>query len=195
MSTDSDIILASRATPTSFGDLYDRHAPAIFRYASSRVGALAAEDVMAETFLVAFRRRASFDHRTDSALPWLLGIATNLLRRHRRDEARRFDALSRTPIDAPDDELSRAASRIDAGLEVARLADSLRALSAADRDTILLWAWGDLGYEQIAAAMRVPVGTVRSRLNRARRLLRGASESFQREDTAHGRADSPAPTA
>jgi RNA polymerase sigma-70 factor (ECF subfamily) len=163
--TDSEIIRDSRARPREFGELFDRHAASVHRYAASRVGESIADDVMSETFLVAFEKRAAFDHSRESANPWLLGIATNLLHRHHRAEARLLRATE------------RAAFRLETGTvvdpdELRDVAAALATMPAADRDALLLFAWADLSYDDIAAAMRVPVGTVRSRLNRARRTLR-----------------------
>ncbi|MEO6115645.1 MAG: sigma-70 family RNA polymerase sigma factor, partial [Pseudolysinimonas sp.] len=92
MSTDSEIIRRSQETPAAFAELYDRHAVAIHRYASRRLGE-AADDVMSETFLVAFERRAAFDPAIEDARPWLYGIATTLLKKHRRQEARAWRGL------------------------------------------------------------------------------------------------------
>ncbi|MCB5273210.1 ECF RNA polymerase sigma factor SigL [Arthrobacter sp. SO5] len=82
MSTDNDIIRRSRDSPAVFGDLYDRHASVIYRYAARRAGDFAADDVTSETFLVAGEKLETYDLDRDDARPWLFGIATNLLRRH-----------------------------------------------------------------------------------------------------------------
>ncbi|HEY4226677.1 MAG TPA: sigma-70 family RNA polymerase sigma factor [Pseudolysinimonas sp.] len=191
MSTDSEIICRSQETPAAFAELYDRHAIAIHRYASRRIGA-AADDVMSETFLVAFERRAAFDQSVQDARPWLYGIATTLLKKHRRQEAQAWKGLvagaaaeKAVVADGPDD-------RLDAELGIRRLATAIRRMNARDRDALLLYAWGDLDYEGVARAMDVPVGTVRSRLNRARRQLRQASGrgDSATQEVEHGRADS-----
>lgn len=192
MNTDSDIFRRSGQNPRAFAELFDRHAPVIARFAHRRVGADAFEDVVSETFLIAYRKRASFDLGAESALPWLLGIAARVIHRHRAAEARQWRALAtseglgQTEADA----ISRADDRGDAALDAARLAPALARLSRRDRDTLLLYAWGDLTYEQIAEAQGVPVGTVRSRLNRARRQLstaRGISAA-QHTPLLEGRA-------
>ena len=87
---DAAVIEASRAEPDRFASLFDRHAPYIHRYLARRVGRQAADDLVAETFLVAFRKRAGYDRRYRDARPWLYGIATNLVAQHRREEARQF---------------------------------------------------------------------------------------------------------
>lgn len=196
MSTDSEIILRSIVDPQVFGEIYDRHASSILRYASRRAGEAVGEDVMSETFLLAFGQRHSFDNDRDDAGPWLFGIATNLLRRHHRAEARLLRASARTAVESRVDDHARTSELADAAAGVRALAGPIRRMSAVDRDTLLLYAWADLSYEQIALAMAVPVGTVRSRLNRARRLLRDAAgiASTGREES-HGRDDVASPHA
>lgn len=187
VTSDSEIVRRSRDQPAAFAEVYDRHAPAVYRYAARRAGIDAADDIMAETFLVAFERREHFDGSYESALPWLLGIATVLLRKHRGAEARvlRAVAASGPPATVVEDR----DDRLDASLAVRGLAGTIRRLPARDRDTLLLYAWGDLDYEGVALALGVPVGTVRSRLNRARRVLRQAAGKPPAEKVDHGRAN------
>ncbi|WP_240745085.1 MULTISPECIES: RNA polymerase sigma factor [unclassified Microbacterium] len=83
MSTDSEIIQRSLQQPAAFAELFDRHARSVNAFATYRIGRHAAEDVLSETFLVAFRRRADYDANVESAVPWLLGIASRVIRRHR----------------------------------------------------------------------------------------------------------------
>lgn len=171
--TDGDIIRRARDNPALFGELYDRHAAVLYRYAARRAGEFAADDVIADTFLVAWERLESYDLTYDDARPWLFGIVTNLLRRHHRTEARILKAAAKSALrDSVADESDRVAAETDALAATGQIALALKAMPAIDRDTLLLYAWGDLTYEGIAAAMDVPVGTVRSRLNRARRTLR-----------------------
>ncbi|MBC7763420.1 MAG: sigma-70 family RNA polymerase sigma factor [Candidatus Saccharibacteria bacterium] len=176
MSSDSEIIDRSRDTPAAFSELYDKHSAMIHRYVSGRVGAQVADDVMSETFLIAFEQRNNFDKTRDDASPWLYGIATTLLKQHARQEARAWkgmvaDGRGRVGYN----EIEAADSRVDAQREIKRLSSSLWKMHARDRDVLLLHAWGDLDYEGIAQALDLPIGTVRSRLNRARRLLRTAT--------------------
>ena len=150
---------------------------------------------MSETFLVAFERRDRFDHSWDDARPWLLGIATNLLRRHHRTESRMLQTLSRRGAAArSDDHADAVASRVDAAAGAAAIARALGGLSRDDRECLLLYAWADLTYEGIAQATGVPIGTVRSRLNRARRILRDAAPSdlLTVKEDENGRAHAPA---
>lgn len=174
MSTDSEIIRRSIEEPEAFSEIFERHVKPVGGYIRRRVGQGAVDDVLSETFLVAFRRRASFDVRWESARPWLLGIATKLVKTHRADEARQwraFEVASAADAVLPEPQHSAADARLDADAALRALAPRIAALSSRDRDTLLLHAWGDLTYEQIADALGVPVGTVRSRLNRVRRKL------------------------
>lgn len=191
MSPDNEVIERSADEPIVFATLYDRHATSIYRYAAQRLGDHAADDVMSETFLVAFEKRGSYDVTVVDARPWLLGIATRLMRKHVRVEAVAWKGMSADlAAQIAPDFIDRAGARIDAERLAQRLGKALRRLSDPDRDTLLLYAWGDLDYASIATAMQVPVGTVRSRLNRARRQLRRAAgiETIEQE-TENGRAD------
>jgi RNA polymerase sigma-70 factor (ECF subfamily) len=147
----------------------------VYRYAAQRLGAEVAEDLVGETFLVAFQRRDRFDPAYGDARPWLLGIATNLISRHRRTEAAHYRALLRSPREAPAEEhADRISARVSAAAVRPVLAEALSALAAGDRDVLLLVGWAELSYDQTALALKIPVGTVRSRLNRARRKVRAA---------------------
>jgi RNA polymerase sigma factor (sigma-70 family) len=172
--TDSDIIGQSREVPAVFAVLFDRHHRTVHRYVSLRAGVEVGDDLMSETFLVAFENRAAFDASRGDARAWLLGIATVLLRKHARIEAAAWRGMLASHLAEvlDDDALDAAASRIDAAETVRRLGKALSRLPAGDRDVLLLHAWADLDYQGIADALGIPVGTVRSRLNRARRKLR-----------------------
>jgi RNA polymerase sigma factor (sigma-70 family) len=170
---DATVIQLSRHEPEQFTVLFRRHAPAIQRYVVRRLGANAADDIVAETFLLAFGQRTSYDLARADARPWLYGIATNLIGRHRRAEIRLYRALARTGADPVTEPFTdRVDDRVSAGRASRQLASALARLSAKLRDTMLLAAWSDLSYEEIAVALGVPVGTVRSRLSRARSRLR-----------------------
>lgn len=170
--TDAEVIRGSLGDPEEFRLIFHRHFKPVCRYLSRRVGPSAAEDIASEVFLQAFRNRRVYDPAYPDARPWLFGIASNELHRRRRDEERRLRAYARAcegerqeadvQATAPGDGLSR------------RLASGLAGLSSKDRDVLLLFAWAQLSYEEIAVALRIPVGTVRSRLNRARLKLRAA---------------------
>jgi RNA polymerase sigma factor (sigma-70 family) len=170
---DATVIQLSRHEPDQFSVLFRRHAPHIQRYVIRRLGPDAADDIVAETFLLAFGQRNRYDPARADARPWLYGIATNLIGRHRRAEVRLYRALARTGADPVTESFTdRVDERVSAGHAGRQLATALARLSAELRDTLLLAAWSDLSYEEIAAALDVPVGTVRSRLSRARSKLR-----------------------
>ncbi|MFJ7305701.1 RNA polymerase sigma factor [Streptomyces sp. NPDC099088] len=179
---DGHVIAQSLEHPELFARLYDQYAPDIHRYAARRLGNHAADDVTADTFLTAFRVRARYDASRSSARPWLYGIAAHLIGKQRRKEVRGLRALARTghdPVAAGwvEDTADLVADR-------APLADALAALSGADRHVLLLVAWADLTYQEVAEALGIPIGTVRSRLNRARRKVRatlGADPALQGE--------------
>jgi RNA polymerase sigma factor (sigma-70 family) len=170
---DGAIIAASRRDPARFAEIFDRHWTRVHRYCVSRAGA-AGEDLAAETFRVALDSRSRFDPARDDAGPWLLGIATNLLRHDRRTEGRRARAVLRLPAEEQDDDVEGALDRLDAEAISARAAEALEQLPSAYRDALLLHVWVELSYEQVAEATHVSIGTVRSRIHRARAFLRTA---------------------
>jgi RNA polymerase sigma factor (sigma-70 family) len=174
--SDADLIEASRSDPERFAEIYDRHAVPVHRYLARRVGSRGADDLASETFLVAFRLRERYDLSHEHALPWLYGIATNLLRRHHRTERANYRLLARTGVDplAGLDHADEVVLRVAAEAEGRTVAAALARLTAKERDVLLLFAWAGLAYEEIAAALDIPTGTVRSRLNRARERLRNA---------------------
>jgi RNA polymerase sigma factor (sigma-70 family) len=171
--SDAALIVVSRAQPEAFAALYDRHAALLFRFLIRRAGRDTADELLGETFRVAFERRSSFDPSYSTARPWLYGIASNLLARHRRSEGRRLAATARlfTQRD-PEPPADVVASNVDARRLFPRVLDAVAALPGGERDALLLFAWEELSYDEIAVALTVPVGTVRSRLNRARKRIR-----------------------
>jgi RNA polymerase sigma factor (sigma-70 family) len=172
--SDAAVVAASMDDPPAFAVLFDRHAGPLHRFLVRRVGPHVGDDLLGETFRIAFERRSSFDVERASVRPWLYGIATNLLARHRRAEARRLRATaalaarSHVAVD-PSEGVVRA---LDATARWHEVAEAVAALPDGERDALLLFAWEELSYEDVASALDVPVGTVRSRLNRARRRLR-----------------------
>jgi RNA polymerase sigma factor (sigma-70 family) len=189
--SDAQVIAASRAEPLAFATVFDRHYDAVHRYLARRVGPDLADDLAAETFTEAFDGRSRFDTGRPDARPWLFGIATNLVRHHHRGEARRLRAYARLDarLEQPreaDDGFGGIEARLDAGLAGPAIAEALMRLSTGERDVLLLFAWADLRYDEIAVALRIPIGTVRSRLNRARRRVRellGDSGQYLGADT------------
>jgi len=172
---DCEVIALSLDEPEQFAVLYERHSAVLYRYAYRRLGEESAEDVVASAFLAAFQARHRYDRARPEARPWLFGILTKEIARRRRGEAARYRALARSAVDGPVDGLAEQVVA-DVGAQAARgeLAAALARLSAGDRNTLLIIAWGGLSYEEAALALEIPVGTVRSRLNRARRKMRDA---------------------
>jgi len=156
----------------AFEELFELHFDAVYAYLARRLGPDLARDLASETFTRAFAARRRYEAGRGEARPWLFGIANNLLRHHYRDEERRLRALAR--LDVPESGTPP---------EEPRLADALGELSPEERDVLLLFAWVDLGYAEIASALDVPIGTVRSRLHRARTHIRTA---LQREEVVDG---------
>jgi RNA polymerase sigma factor (sigma-70 family) len=173
--TDAELIHRSLDDPEQFAALFDRYVRQIHRYVARRLGAHSADDIVSETFLVAFRRRGTYDATQALARPWLYGIATTLVARHHRSEVRQLRALWRTGVDPlPEPMADAVVRRVAAHARERELAGALARLSRGDRDVVLLVAWGDLSYEHAAQTLGVPIGTVRSRLHRARKILRAA---------------------
>ncbi len=171
--TDAELMQRSATDPRQFAPIFERHFTTIHRYLYRRVGAPLADDLTSQTFTEAFARRQRYDVEWPVALPWLYGIASNLLRRHHRQEQRQLRAYARLGTDPlSPDELSPLLDRLDAAVSGPRLAGALASLNRTDRDVLLLYAWADLSYREIGFALDVPIGTVRSRLNRARRKMR-----------------------
>jgi RNA polymerase sigma factor (sigma-70 family) len=167
--SDASVISLSLGRPELFATIFERHFTAIHAYLVRRVGRSLADDLAATTFTVAFERRRRFRGDADSARPWLFGIATNLLRNERRAEIRSLEALSR--IDRGEVTEAPGIGGIDP-----RLAALLAGLDPDQRDVLLLYAWGELSYDEIAGSLGIAIGTVRSRLARARgQLKRGLS--------------------
>jgi RNA polymerase sigma factor (sigma-70 family) len=170
--SDAEVVGRSLAEPEAFGLIYDRHAATLLRFLGRRAGARVAEGLVGELFRIAFERRQTFDRSRASARPWLYGIGANLLLKHRRAEARRLRASARivASLEATDRRASAAA--LDARLVFPRVADAIEALPDDEREVLLLFAWEELPYQSMAEALELPIGTVRSRLNRARARLR-----------------------
>lgn len=173
--SDADVIATSLDRPAAFEAIFDRHFGVIHRFLRARVGAESAEELAGETFTCAFDARGRYDTDYADARPWLYAIATNLVRSQRRSEARRLRAYSRLDHrEAVASHAEAADRRLDAEVRGPAIGRALRSLRADDRDALLLVVWGDLTYEETARALEVPIGTVRSRLHRARAEVRAA---------------------
>jgi RNA polymerase sigma factor (sigma-70 family) len=175
--TDAAIISQSVVDPESFSLIVERHATSVFRYLASRVDRSTSEDLLADVFEAAFQARSRYGTHYENALPWLLGIATNVIRHHRRSEVRHASMVRRvTQLHRSTIETSEA---IDAVATTAQLDDEMqcvrRALTGLNdrhRQVLVLSAGLGLSYEDIARTLGIRIGTVRSRLFRARRRLR-----------------------
>jgi RNA polymerase sigma-70 factor (ECF subfamily) len=158
----------------AFGKLFDEHARAIHRYALRATGERAtAEDVVSLTFLEAWRLRERVLADGGSLAPWLFGIATNVLRNTRRAARRHRAALERLPAPEPvPDFTDELMDRVGEREELAAARAALRALRPAEREVVTVCVWSGLSYAEAAEALGVPIGTIRSRLSRAKARLR-----------------------
>jgi RNA polymerase sigma-70 factor (ECF subfamily) len=173
---DADAIAGSVTEPERFAVIFERHAPHIKRYLARRLDRANVDDLVAETFLTAFDRRHRYDPTRPDARPWLYGIATRVLAQHRREEERAYRlrqaALARSADPGDGGHADRVVTEVAAAALRGQLVAALADLPARYRDVLLLVAWEDLNYDEVAAALSIPPGTVASRLNRARRRLR-----------------------
>jgi len=155
----------------SFDDVFDAEFEPLHGYIARRLGLSAADDVTAETFATAFRRWEAFDS-SRPVRPWLYGIASNLIRHQWRQERRMLRAYARTGADPAIAEEDRAVDRLDAQAELVTLASALADLRRAEREVLLLHVWAELSDAEIAESLSLPLGTVKSRLSRAREHVR-----------------------
>ncbi|MGW9158445.1 RNA polymerase sigma factor [Microbacterium sp. NPDC055665] len=173
MSTDSEIIQRSLQQPAAFAELFDRHARSVNAFATYRIGRHAAEDVLSETFLVAFRRRADYDANVESAVPWLLGIASRVIRRHRAVEAKHWRSFAGSV--AGEEHLSdggfdEAMTRVDAERRVQSMT-STRELAPMIASLSAAVCLGRSHLRRDRDRPRRRGGAVRSRINRVRTRL------------------------
>lgn len=181
-----------RRPPTIGGvpvaEVFDRHHADVYRYLARRVPADVAEDLASETFVQAVARGETFDPERGVLRGWIFGIASNLLSRHHREEVRAYRAWARTGVDplvTAGDETDRAIDRVHSQSRRPALVTALADLSDGDRDVLLLVAHAGLTYAEVAQALDLPVGTVRSRLNRARRIVRAALDDTKGSHDDH----------
>jgi RNA polymerase sigma-70 factor (ECF subfamily) len=196
--SDAELITASITEPQEFAPIFDRHASAVHRYLASRVDSHSADDLLSEVFVIAFRRRDSYDPSYRDARPWLLGIATNALHHHRRAETRRLTMVERVRW------LRRAQHQMaaeDVACDVIgrqQVEEIRTALARIDQkfvDVLVLFAAFGLSYEEIARALDIRIGTVRSRLSRGRsqlrELLTASGQYVGEDDLARVRSKNP----
>jgi RNA polymerase sigma factor (sigma-70 family) len=162
---DSEILASLSGHPESMGVLYERHARAVFRYLARRAGPSAAEDLLSEVFVAALDGRTRVvAHDSGSALPWLYGIAMNVLRRHFRQGAAHWVAAEDRGMD-----WDAVDARLDAEAKRGELRSALSVLSDRDRELLLLVAWEGLTPAEAAEVLGIGKVAARSRLHRARR--------------------------
>jgi RNA polymerase sigma-70 factor (ECF subfamily) len=166
-----------------FEAVFREHFAAVYGFIAGRVGRALAEDLAAEAFVTAYRRRAAYQPERGSLRAWLYGIAANMVREHWRDEQQLLELDARVARDSlsplPAAQFADAADeRVIAATLAPRIAGALAALSREQREVLLLHAWSDLSHEEIAAALGIAQGTARSRLSRARAALRAQLGEF-----------------
>lgn len=169
--SDDDVMAASLTSPEEFGVVFERHFAVVLAYLRRRVGVEAASELASETFLRAFALRHRYRAGPGGARPWLLGIATVLIKSHRRAEGRQMKAYARGFPSEIDDPTDRADARLDANERARALTTAIDKLSTIQRNVLLLHAWADLTPDEIATALDLAPGTVRSHLSRARQRL------------------------
>jgi RNA polymerase sigma factor (sigma-70 family) len=171
--SDAEYLVKSLSQPQEFSVLYARHSTAVFRFLARQTDPQAAEDLLAETFLTAYRIRTRYDSSVPDARAWILGIAANLALHHHRSESRflRLRRLVGRQHETTNSEDVHTDQRLDAVAARPQVEAALTDLSPSHREVLLLSA-SDLTYEEMANALKVPVGTIRSRLSRARTQMR-----------------------
>jgi RNA polymerase sigma factor (sigma-70 family) len=182
--TDAEVFRRSITQPEIFALIFDRHVGRVHGFLERRVGRDAADPLTGETFRIAFERRAAYQFDQPASLPWLYGIAGNLLRQHWRGQAREERSLARlwSQTELADGRENSVIDRASAHASWPVVKAALLAMRAEERDVILLVAWEELTYDEVALAVGVPIGTVRSRLHRARRHLREQISSIRQEE-------------
>ncbi len=174
--SDADLLALSRTQPALFGEIYDRHATAVYRYLARRVGAATAEDLLGEVFAAAVTARLRVQpHVSGSALPWLYGIAGNAVRSHLRRSSAPvvLDESAVVDWDAVDARLDAVACR-------SQLRIALAALTDAECELLLLVAWEGLTPTEAAEALGLSAVAARSRLHRARTRAQAALDDMTR---------------
>lgn len=174
--SDADVISASLLNPDLFREIFRRHHDAVFGFLARRVGRDLAADLASEVFLRAFKLRGRYDASRRSCRPWLYGFAVNLV----GDRLRRARLEYRQHLiwDPPDDPVSASDHRLAAWELRHQLDGALASLRRIDREVILLHSLEQLTYQEIGETLRIPIGTVKSRLARARRQMRDLIEGF-----------------
>jgi RNA polymerase sigma-70 factor, ECF subfamily len=179
MEAAATVAAPAELSPETLGELFEEHARAIYNYCFRRTADWAlAEDLTSAVFLEAWRRRKDVDLVGEPPLPWLYGVATNLLRNHRRSLRRFRSALERVPPPVPTPDFAEeTAERLDDERRMREVLADVERLPRGQQEVLALCVWAGLEYEEAARALDVPVGTVRSRLARARAELASLEEA------------------
>lgn len=183
MDTDDDLMRRSVADPECFVGIFERHHDRIHAHLARRLGGDAADDLAAEVFTRAFRGRHTWSAELGPPIAWLYGISGRVISEHRRAEVRHLRRLARAQGRRPvrGDHIEDLAARLDAEPAARRVLTAIAKLDERERDVLLLVAWEGLSYQDAADALALPIGTVRSRLSRARRRLTPALSDTNRE--------------
>jgi RNA polymerase sigma factor (sigma-70 family) len=174
--TDRELWAQAAAGSThAFGRLFDRHARAVYNHCFRLVASwAAAEDLLQNTFLLAWRKRGKVTITHDSALPWLLAVATNVARSNRRTVARRLHLADRLPAEAPSpDHADDVAGRVDDERRMAELLAAVRQLPRNQQEALALCVWSGVSYPEAAQVLGITESSVRARVSKARSRLRG----------------------
>ncbi len=167
--------------PGALADLFDRHGDRIYNHCFRQLGDWAeAEDATSSVFLEVWRHRRRVRLHDGSAVPWLYGVATNVCRNLTRSRRRHLRAVAALPRAGTEpDHADQVTERLGSEARMRAVLEMVESLPEREREVLGLVAWAGLSYEQAAAALDVPVGTVRSRLSRARARLTALTQ----EDT------------
>ena len=180
------MIQESRSRPEIFAQLFDRHFASLFQFCSRRVGSTTAEDVVGETFRRAFENREQFDTSRPNAGPWLMTIALNIIRNEHRRSQRESSAIAGMSVQPEDHELPEGlvVGSLDAEKLLSQVQACLSRLGDVEYEALTLYVWDELSYDEIAEITDVPLGTVRSRIHRARQRLQEALEATHQPSEA-----------
>lgn len=164
--------------PGALATLFDRYGDRVYNHCFRQLADWTeAEDATSSVFLEVWRHRHQVRLHDGSALPWLYGVATNVCRNAGRSRRRYQRAVGRLPGPAVElDHAEAVTDRLGSEARMREVLAGIDGLPAHEREVLGLVAWAGLSYEQAAAALGVPVGTVRSRLSRARARLTAATE-------------------
>jgi RNA polymerase sigma factor (sigma-70 family) len=163
---------AAAGSGSAFGTLFDRHARAVYNHCFRLTASWsAAEDLTQTTFLHAWRKRDAVRLEHDSARPWLLAVATNMARNHRRGLRRRLRLAERVTPEHAFDHADDVAARVDDERRMAEVLAAVRKLPRAQQEALALCIWSGVSYSDAAAVLGIAEGSVRARVSKARNRL------------------------